>query len=233
MLAGLFNVAAALLGAAGLAGLAGLALRDHRAAQRWRSALLDDTARLFHGRAAIGPDGFPHVAGWLPDGRRIMVSLLPDTLVVRRLPQLWLIVTLHETEAQSRPSIGALARSTGAEFYALVPELPDRLESPSARPDLLIRGAGRLGPEQNRRCFAELPRLFSDPQLKEAVVCPGGVRVVRQVAEGERGEHLLLRQAYFPNASISAAMVTRCIDDADALRAAMDGPAKSAMRLSA
>ena len=101
----------------GIAILAAMAVRDHRRALAERAVLLDGLLASFEGsHVEIGADGFPTLTGRLPDRRPITISLLADTLVMRRLPQLWLIVTIKERVERPGPSIGAQARHTGAEF---------------------------------------------------------------------------------------------------------------------
>src|SRR5262245_48040131 len=108
-----------------------MARRDHRREAGRRARLLDRVAALLpEALATIRPDGFPALAGRLADGRAVTVELVPDTLVYRRLPELWLIVTIEEQAPAPGPSIGGLSRPTGAEFYALAPALPRLLELP-------------------------------------------------------------------------------------------------------
>ena len=142
-------------------------------------------------------------------------------MVFRRLPQLWLIVTLSKTDGLQRPVIGALARPTGAEYYSLVHELPEWMMPPEVGTSLLMRGDGQATPSQVENVSAAFTRLFADPTVKEAVVTPGGARLIRQAAQGDRGMHLLLRQTRFLLASIPPDMVSRAISEAVALSAAM------------
>ncbi|TGT40647.1 hypothetical protein EN810_35245, partial [Mesorhizobium sp. M8A.F.Ca.ET.167.01.1.1] len=101
------------------------AISDHRASLAKRRGLLDEAARSFpDARISFAPDHFPILVSRLEDGRQVRIELLADTMVTRRLPQLWLRVTLSEVSERSRPAIGVLARPTGAEYYSLVHDLP-------------------------------------------------------------------------------------------------------------
>jgi hypothetical protein len=208
---------------AGIAGLAAKARREHHDMLRQRAALLDAAASLFaEARIAIGHDGFPVLTGRLLDGRPIGLEVIADTLVPRRLPQLWFKLTIHEPTARCRPSIGVLARPTGAEFYSLVQELPDWIAPPfRAEIPLLMRGRDASGSdvEQTSAVFA---RLFSDPGLKEAAVTPRGVRLVRQIAQGERGAHMVYRQIRFPVLQVSPDLVRKALEEAELLNTALD-----------
>ncbi|MHA6644918.1 hypothetical protein [Mesorhizobium sp. A623] len=194
------------------------ALQDHRAALMLRHGLLNSAARLFSdAKITLARDSFPVLAGRLPDRRRVTIELIADTMVFRRLPQLWLKLTLSETAVRRRPSIGALARPTGAEFYSIVHDLPEWMTPPSTGSALLMRGDGRASAPQIASVSALFRSLFSDPSVKEATITSRGVRLVRQAAEGDRGAHLLLRQIRFPITEISQDLVLRAISEAEAL----------------
>src|SRR4051812_40574651 len=146
-----------------------MARRDQQGAALWRARLMDRIASILpEARVAIRPDGFPALAGRLPDGRRMSAELIADTLVFRRLPQLWLIVTISENMGDSGPSIGGLSRPMGAEFYALVPGLPLLLRLPDgAGSSLLVKGSDDITAAAAERLGDELARLVRDhPGLK-------------------------------------------------------------------
>jgi hypothetical protein len=203
--------------AAGVATLATQAVREHRDAMQRRGRLLDDALRLFPGaRVAIAPDRFPVLTGALADGREVELKVFADTLVTRRLPQLWLQLTLRD-RTPGRPTIGALSRPTGAEFYALTCDLPERFDPPfEADFPILVRGRGA-----DRDSLAAIGpafrQIFADRLVKEAVIAPGGARVIRQVAEGERGAHMVFRQVRFPVEHVPAETVARALGDAEVL----------------
>lgn len=218
-----------------MAGLAVMARRDHRAVLAGRAGLLDPLVALFPGASvSLAADGFPVLTSRLADRRLIRIELIPDTLVMRRLPQLWLIVTLSERVERPRASIGALSRPTGAEFYSRVHEFPERIESPAGLdPGILLRGEGRIAPANMRRFGPVLAEIFADPQVKEVAATPRGVRLVRQVCEGARGSHLLLRQSRFALRHVAPETVTRAIAAADGLRTTLDASGERLVKLSA
>ena len=110
-------IAAAAVLTVGLLGLAMLARRQHRTALAGRAALLDDVCALLDGpRVTAGADGFPIAVGRLADGLDVRIVLIPDSLVTRRLPQLWMAVTIRDARLPGACRYGALARPTGAEY---------------------------------------------------------------------------------------------------------------------
>jgi len=194
--------------------------REHAAALTARAHLLDEALTLFpSGSIALAADGFPVLTAAQPGGRQLVLSLIADTLVTRRLPQLWLKLTLREPTRTRDFSLGALARPTGSEFYALTHDLPDFIAPPGEHAlllrgrDLPAGGAGEIAPA--------LSRLFADPALKEVAATPAGLRVIRQACQGERSSHVLLRQARFAISSVSAETIRLALNDAEQLDASL------------
>ncbi|HEV7417784.1 MAG TPA: hypothetical protein VGN98_16640 [Tianweitania sediminis] len=193
--------------------------RERAAMLSHRAHLLDEAAKLFpSAQYSLEPDGFPVVVVPRPEGGELVLGLVADTLVTRRLPQLWLKLTLREGEGIRDFSLGALARPAGSEFYAITHDLPDWLPPPKGDVALLVRGK-TISPGSEH--IAELGSLFADTQLKEAVVTPGGVRIVRQACEGDRGTHLLLRQARFAIQAVPSETILQALRHAEQLSASM------------
>lgn len=183
-----------------------------------RHRLLDEAAGLLsEAEIAAGPDHFPVATGRIADGRRVKIELIGDSMITRRLPQLWLRVTLYETARGDRPLIGALARPTGGEYYSLVHDMREWMAPPKTGTSMLMRGDGSATPWQAEHVRRRFSTLFADPQVKEAVISPNGVRIMRQAAQGERAAHLFLRQSRFAIASVPAEDISTAIEMAGAL----------------
>jgi hypothetical protein len=207
--------------------LATLALREHRRALAARRSLLDCCSGVLDDeRLTAGGDGFPVLEG-RAHGRQIKATLIPDTMVVRRLPQLWLSVTLKQRIPIS-PTLSILARHTGCEFYASTLDLPQRIDPPAEFPlDVLIRGDGERASMLCQQLAPTLAQMLKDARVKEIILAPGGVRIVRQVAEGRRGEHLLLRQAVFDVREIPRTEFIQALTDVQLLAAKRDAELES------
>lgn len=199
-----------------------VALRDQRKLATQRRHLLDGVANILdNSRIRLARDGFPILDGNLSDGRRLRIELIADTLVCRRLPQLWLKLTLTEHSPRDRPSIGALSRPTGAEFYSLVHDLPEWVPPPQTDASILVRSDGTATAAEIERSGSIFSALLRNPAVKEAVITAKGVRLIRQVAEGDRGAHLLLRQVRFPVEAISPDLLRTAIAEAQLLSEAL------------
>jgi hypothetical protein len=209
----------------GFAGIVGAtAVRDHRVVRRSRQSLLDQCANVLDGaELRYSPDGFPSLVGF-HGGQRVHVELIPDTMVVRRLPQLWLSVTLLDTLVNV-PSLGVLVRPAGYEFYSLTGRLTYALDPPAAFPrEVLVRGSDARTEPLLGRLSGQLAANLADPRVKEIAITSKGLRIISQAAEGRRGEHLILRQAVFDGPSVSACELAKRLEELHALRSEIAAP---------
>ncbi|MEA1833871.1 hypothetical protein U8607_17430 [Methylobacterium durans] len=162
-----------------------------------RAAMLRPCASLL-AEPAEGRDlsGFGTLDG-LFEGVPVSIRLIPEAVAFRRLPQLWLSVSVHVPTGQPA-TLDVLRRVAGAEFYAPAAELPRRFPVPEGWPgDAYLRGS-RDAAALVDRTGALFARLLADPRVKESLVTPRGLRIVSQLCEGERGAYLLLRESRFP-----------------------------------
>jgi hypothetical protein len=207
---------------AGLVVVSVLALRDSAAQRTARRAILDECARLLNNSSVTyGRDGFPRLDG-LHQGQRIRVELIPDTMTIRRLPQLWLALTKVEAR-KGRPEFAVLVRPAGTEFYALTHSMARRLDAPKGWPDeVMVRGSGESSQVFLAGIAPCIGRILSDGRVKEIAATAAGLRILWQASEGRRGEHLLLRQTTFDDASVSANDFRKLLDALDELGRTID-----------
>jgi hypothetical protein len=204
------------------------AIRGHRGAMAQRHRLLDEAHNLLgEPGVTLAPDQFPIVTGRIADGRRVRLDLIADTLVTRRLPQLWLKVTLIESAPRARPAIGALARPTGSEYYSLVHGLPEWMAPPKTDISLLMRGDGCATPEEAHIAGRYMHALFADPRVKEAVIMPRMARIIYQASQGGRAAHMFLRQAQFSLDTVPAETIKQAIALAESLSTVLSDAERS------
>jgi hypothetical protein len=194
---------AALLIAAAIAFFVIYGRREARIAAAARHSILDSAKNVLEdARVEIDTCSFPKMDGTFR-GRAFRVALVPDTLTFRRLPQLWLDVTMK----RSLPidgSVAILIRPTGADYFSMTDRLTDRIEPPANFPEMcLIKGDGPGARHIFERVAPYVAGLLRDPYVKEVVITPRGIRIMRQLAEGKRGDHLILRQIVFENARLN------------------------------
>ena len=163
--------------------------------------------------------GFPVLTGSYR-GREVRLEPVLDDMAWRKLPSLWLKVTVL-TPNPRRGSLGLLLRPRGGEFYSPTADMKDRLPLPVSLPRdaLLCSDDGRTAPVG---ALEGQTQLFEDPRMKELVITPLGIRLVYQAAQGERAEYLVLRQARFQENRADPVKVKALLERALAIAATVD-----------
>lgn len=186
---GLGLVAATL--AAGVTARVRSAGRRRAAAQ---AAYFDACLPLFErAEKRFDPTGFPRLSGtW--QGQPFQLRVLPDTLTFRKLPALWLMVTLPAPMPVSA-TLDILRRPTGGEIFSDF----DRLPAPVAQPPGLPADAGLRSDDPaglpSESLLAPHLSVLSDDLAKELVISPRGLRLVWLAEQADRGRYLLFRDA--------------------------------------
>ena len=136
-------------------------------------------------RLAIDPSGFPRIAGRL-EGRAVELRAMPDALTFRKLPALWLLATLNEplpVRGESR----IMVRPSGFEPFSTFADFANETALPAGFPSSAVLRTDDPAHLPPASFLARLVPLFEDPALKEVVISPRGLRLVRLVEEGRRG----------------------------------------------
>lgn len=208
------NVLLALLAAiAGTGFLFALArtIRDGRARARQRAAYLDEVQALFSGGLrTVNPDGFARISGTYRD-LTFDIQAVPDTLNFRKLPSLWLLVSLPGP-LPVRATFDLMMRPRGVEMFSRHAELPVQMAPDPALPhDCSVRtDAPELLPP--RPLLLKHAAIFADPHAKELLISPKGLRIVWLAEEGDRGNYLLFRDSEMGRTPFPAAQLRPLLD---------------------
>lgn len=191
--------------------------RRHRATvKRARTSFFDDCLPLFDSYRVTQDDiDFPVLAGRYR-GYSVRLQPIVDHVAVRKLPSLWLLVTV-QGDIPYEGVFDFLARPLNTEFYSPSASLGAAVEIPPGWPQhAAIRSdaPGRMPPMDLLRPHIAL---FDDPKMKELLVTPRGVRLVYQANEAARAHYLVLRQAQFEDIVIPAGLVRRLLESAIAV----------------
>lgn len=209
-------------GAAGVTALAFLARHERNIMRARRELILEPVRPLFR-EANYTTDGagIPRIEGYYR-GQLIRVDLTPDTMTVRRLPQLWVSLTAIRALPTAQSAVAILMRPSGSDFYSLTERMEDIIDPPAAFPyDCLVRGQGPHAREVLAQITPTAVSLFADAKVKEIAVTERGARIVYQLAEGRRGQHLLLRQCDFDEARLEPALLDTLLSGLDQIATAL------------
>ena len=167
------------------------------------------------------PRDYPYVTGRYR-GREVRIEPHTDSISVRKLPSLWLQVTVRD-ELPVPATLDVMMRPRNVEYWSPFDQLAHELERPANwPPDANLRTDKAEGAADLRRLIEPHLGFLRDPMGKEILITPRGVRVTLLAAEGERGAYLLQRQARFSGAPLDPTLVRslldRCITLADAAK---------------
>jgi hypothetical protein len=164
------------------------------ARKKARAAFLDECRPIFEKCAvAIAPTGFPRLSGRYRS-RDFDIQALPDTLTFRKLPTLWLLVTLPSPMPVAA-TLDVMRRPTGSEIFSRFGTLPVQIETPRDLPaDTAVRSDSPAGIPSQALLHPHLG-VFDHKQVKELIVSPRGLRITWLAEEADRSRYLLFRDA--------------------------------------
>jgi len=168
-----------------------IARRNREAARAGYFATV--TPLLTNVRRQIQASGFARIAGrW--QGHSFDLQAVTDTLTFRKLPSLWVLVTLTEPQPVTS-TLHILARPGQNDSFTRFTDMPVSLPLPDGFPEWVALRCdhGRGLPSQ--ALVAGLAAMFFSPTLKEIVISPKGLRLVFLAEEADRGQYLLFRDA--------------------------------------
>jgi len=150
-------------------------------------------------------------------GRVAEVKVVADTLAVRKLPSLWLMVTMPGPLPVGA-TLDLMMRPGGASSFSNFDDLPVTVPNPQGFPrDAVIRtddAARMLNPMIISRHLALIHSRYG----KELLITPKGLRIVLLAGEADRARYGVFRQADFGDVTIDPQMVTDSLDLMIALR---------------
>ena len=192
-----------------------LTRRFRQAQQRAKEAprrLFNEARGLFH-NAMVG-EGRSHGSHRLTGeyrGHFFQVMTVVDTLSIRKLPSLWMLVTLPEPLPLAG-TLDMMMRPAAASTFSNFDHLPEFVPTPPGFPQpAVLRSDVAGGPFPAARLSGHIEP-FSNPYAKELLISPKGVRIVVQVAEADRVRYGVFRQAEFGDVTLDAAMLRAALD---------------------
>lgn len=202
----------------GLIVLAVLTLRAGRRRRTARRAYFSGCASLFESPVtALTPVGFPRLNGRYR-GSLFDLQAVPDTLTFRKLPALWVMVSLPAPMPVAA-TLDILSRPSGQEPFTHFATLPQMLPTPVFLPASLAVRSDDSGGVPSQALLAAHAGLFADPNVKELLISPKGLRIVILAEEADRGRFLIFRDAEMGMSPLSPARVAPLLDRLAALRA--------------
>lgn len=162
------------------------------------------------------PSGYRKVTGTYR-GEPAIIEPIVDTLNVRKLPVLWLMITIPGP-VHVRATFDLMMRATGMEVFSNYRDLDHSIGTPKGFPEWAgIRTDDPTGLPA-AEIFAPYLARFHEGTGKELLVTPKGVRMVLMADEADRGGYLIFRDARFGVEQLTPDVVRGVLDDLHALR---------------
>lgn len=192
--------------------------RHRRGIQADRLAMYDDCRKLFEDVRIVQDDvSFPVLTG-VYKGHRIKLKPIPDYMVFRKIPSLWLQVTVL-AEIPYPGVLDFLIRAVNVEFYSPSSKLRTVLfPNPPGWP---VEATLRTDDLENMPPIELITPhidLFDDIKSKELLITPRGVRIVYQADQARRAHYMILRQQIFENFRLHPDLVGWLLERAIAIR---------------
>jgi hypothetical protein len=150
-------------------------------------------------------------------GNGFQLQTITDTLAVRKLPCLWLQITLP-CKISVTAKLDMMMRPAGQTSFSNFDFLSNVIKTPSGFPQFAqLRSDETTG-------YADLDivkrhlSLFAITKFKELLITPHGLRFVFQAAEADRAYYGVLRNARFEGTPIDTQIVRQAMDALLALK---------------
>jgi len=154
-------------------------------------------------REVLQPSGFSRLAG-VHEDVDFDIQIVPDTLSLRKLPALWVMVSIP-VPMPGVASVDVMLRPTGVETFSNFNTLPVQVPVPAGFPEDCAIRADAPGAVPFAGVIREVLAAVDQNWLKEILVTPKGVRLVFLAEEAQRTRYLVYRDAEMGRVPLSPA----------------------------
>jgi hypothetical protein len=143
--------------------------------------------------------------------KHFQLKTVVDTLATRKLPSLWLMVTLPEPLPLTATT-DLMMRAAGVSSFSNFDFLPHTHSLPEGFPE---QATIRSDDSQSNSIVSLMQShlgLFHHGRGKELLISPNGLRIVVQLAEGDRARYGVFREANFAGKAIAVSLAKEIMD---------------------
>ena len=196
--------------------------RHHQQVLASRSQVFDDCHDVVQMTSStIDGQGYAAVlADW--NNARVKLSVEVDNLTARKLPVMWMHLTLYRTHKDSSgATLDILVRPQNTESFSpswlwLKPVMPLGGWPQHARYMTKTQPPSLTGIDQ------DVKDLFADDRCKELLITPGAIRLTYLAKQSDRGHYLLLRAINFDDKPIESNLIKGLLQKLDAMAGHMN-----------
>jgi hypothetical protein len=143
--------------------------------------------------------------------RTFQIKAITDTLAVRKLPSLWLMMTLPEPQPVPA-TFDVMMRPQGPTTFSNFDFLSHTLPTPDGFPQEAVVRSDSAAAALPREALLGPLKFLEANRGKELLISPKGLRFVLQAAEADRARYGVYREANFGDTAISGNLVQKTMD---------------------
>ena len=136
-------------------------------------------------------------------GHQFELKTITDTLNTRKLPSLWLMVTL-KYPIPIKHTLDMMLRPASSSTFSNFDFLPFTILTPPEFPQHAVLHSDKDHAPFDLKLLRTILTFFDNPRAKEFLATPNGLRLVTQLSEAERGRYVVAREARFESTTIDA-----------------------------
>ncbi len=144
------------------------------------------------------------------NGEDIQVRTIVDTLATRKLPALWLSITVNEL-VKIDATFDMMARPNSATTFSNFELLPHNVKVPAGFPEFAAVRTDKTDARLPLDVIQAHLGIFNNSKAKELLITPNGVRIVVLAAEADRARYGVFRQADFSDFQLDGATVEKLV----------------------
>ncbi len=166
--------------------------------------LFAEVRSLFAGvEIKLGESIGSHILLGTYGGAQFELKTITDTLNTRKLPSLWLMITL-KSPIPIKHSLDMMLRPASSSTFSNFDFLPFTIPTLPKFPQHAVLHSDKEKAPFDLEALNEILNFFKNPRAKEFLATPNGLRLVTQLSEAERGRYVVAREARFDSTTIEA-----------------------------
>jgi hypothetical protein len=158
-----------------------------------------------------------HVLNGIYENHPFEIKTITDTLNTRKLPSLWLMITL-KSPLPITHTLDMMLRSAGPTTFSNFDFLPVMIPTPTDFPSQAVLHSDEDHAPFDLNLLKPILSFFKNPRAKKLLATPNGLRLVTQLGEAERARYLVAREARFEIVVIDATETKNAIEQLLALK---------------
>ena len=169
-------------------------------------------------KSSLGEAKGSYVLNGMYKSHEIEIKAITDTLATRKLPSLWLLTTI-KSPLPLISTFDMMLRPAAVTSFSNFDFLPHTIKTPTGFPFATVLRCNSETLPFDLNCLRPHMEFFEHREAKELLITPNGLRIVVQLAEAQRANYAVYREAKFYEVTITELSMLKILDVLLALHA--------------